>query len=62
MVSFIRVSDEVLLREHGIFYKATTLRQWYHTRKHPHLFKKILGRIHVDIRAWEKFVAEQTEK
>ena len=62
MVSFIPVANEALLKEHGIFYKPTTLRLWHCTGKHPHLFKKILGRIHVDLQAWHQFVAEQTGK
>lgn len=60
-MELVPVSDEILLRSVGIFYKSTTLRSWFHTGKHAQVFKKIMNRLFIDLAEWEKLTARETQ-
>jgi hypothetical protein len=55
----ILLSDEIALKQAGIFYRPGTLRRWYYTGEHPQLFKKIRRRLFMDLTAWEKFLQKE---
>lgn len=59
-MTFIPISDEALLKQNGIFFKPTTLRQWHCKGKNAHLFRKISGRVFIDLREWKRFEGAST--
>ena len=54
-MTFIPISDEGLLKQNGIFFKPATLRHWRSTGKNARLFRKVSGRVFIDLREWKRF-------
>jgi hypothetical protein len=59
-MKLVPISEEALLRENGIFFKPATLRQWHSTGKNAHLFRKVSGRVFIDLREWKRFEGAST--
>jgi hypothetical protein len=57
----IPVCNELSLREHGIFFKPSTLRKWHCQGAQPQLFRKFRKRLFVDLVEWQKLIEGETE-
>jgi hypothetical protein len=59
-MQLVLLSDEMALKQAGVFYRPGTLRRWYYTGEHPRLFKKIRRRLFIDLNAWQDFLKHET--
>lgn len=60
-MQLVLLSDEMALKQSGVFYRPGTLRRWYYTGEHPQLFKKIRRRLFVDLDAWQDFLRQECQ-
>jgi hypothetical protein len=58
-MQLVLLSDEVALKQAGVFYRPGTLRRWYYSGVHPRLFKKIRRRLFIDLNAWQDFLKHE---
>ncbi len=48
--------DEFSLQEHGIPFRRSTLYKWRSIGKHPQLFRRVGGRVLLDLEAWHQLL------
>jgi hypothetical protein len=60
MNHLLPIADERELREHGVFYRPGTLRKWFYSQINPQLFRKVRGRLFIDLAAWQDFLERET--
>jgi hypothetical protein len=58
-MKLVLLSDEVALKQAGVFYRPGTLRRWFYAGENPQLFKKIRRRLFVDLDAWGDFLRKE---
>jgi len=58
----VPVSDEQLLREHGIYLRPSTLRKEHSLGINPQIFVRVGGRLFVDADQWDARVDAAKEK
>ncbi|KAA0259368.1 hypothetical protein FHQ18_00385 [Deferribacter autotrophicus] len=51
-------NKDTLLQQAGVLHTATTLRTWKSKGKYPEIFRKIGGRLYIDLEAYQRHVLE----
>ena len=58
----IPVKNKKLLEKNGIHFSIGTLRRWHCQGKNSQIFVKIGGMLCINLKEWEKLVAEKAEE
>lgn len=56
-ISYVRVTDEDMLRQVGCPWATATLRQFHYEKKHPGLINKVGGLLMLDVAEMERILA-----